>query len=332
MQLKAPIFIVSSERSGTNLLRVLLDNHSQVHGPRAPQLLKTFCRVFPHYDLKVKAERDSLAEDFYRRVNHDFINWKLDSKETFQNLTESAHLIDYWDLVYAAKLNKSGKSRIVCKENDLFDFAFQLNHHYPEARFIHLYRDPRDVCASWMKVPGGFSNLSQAAQNWDKEQLKCIQARETFGLQMYSISYEELIEDTPSAMKALLEGIGLELDTACYSTDKAKSEETDWNVYWENLGKGVLTNNAKKYKSELSEDEILLVETRTIESMKVLGYERETSGTWTAPEPKAAWKFFNKMAAKFATRKYRYKKVDQKDELLKDYAKGIKVINQRRWK
>ena len=37
-----PIFIMSSERSGSNLLRILLSNHSRLAAPVAAQLLPIF--------------------------------------------------------------------------------------------------------------------------------------------------------------------------------------------------------------------------------------------------------------------------------------------------
>ncbi len=329
MRLTAPIFIVSSERSGTNLLRVLLDNHSEIHGPRAPQLLKTFSRAFPHYSRNGVLDSKSVWEDLDERVNHPFIDWDIavDHAEGIQVNS----FLDFWDVIYDKKLQTAGKKHIACKENDLFDYLFELGHAYPNAKFIHLYRDVRDVCASWMKVPNGFKNISAAAQNWNTEQLKCLKAQRTFGLEMHGISYEDLIAGTPEAMKGVLEFIGVEVQPQCFDTDKEKGKDVDWNVYWKNLGKGVMKGNTKKYLKEFDDSEIQLIETRARESMSLLGYDRETKGLWESPRTPLLHRLFSSLAMRFARPKYKNKTIKSTDTRLKDFSTGVKRINSRRW-
>jgi hypothetical protein len=329
MRLTTPIFIVSSERSGTNLLRVLLDNHSEIHGPRAPQLLKTFSNAFPHYIDNGVLDDKKIWEDLIEQVNHPFIDWQV---KIDQPLKEGAtNFLYFWDIVYDLKVRSTEKKYIACKENNLFDYLFELKTTYPKAKFIYLHRDVRDVCASWMKVPNGFKNISSAAQNWNKEQLKCIRAQRTFGLEMCAVSYEDLISDTPSVMKGVLDFIGVKVEPACFDTDKEKGKDVDWNVYWQNLGKGVMKENSKKYLKEFDVSEIQLIESRARESMKLLGYSRDTLGNWEAPKQPALFRLISRLAWGFAKPKYKNKLVRTTDKRLEDFSAGIKRINSRRW-
>lgn len=326
-----PIFILSSERSGTNLLRVLLDNHSKLFGPRAPQLFRAFAKSFPYYTMDGVLKLEELADDVLEIVNHPFVEWGIQREALLECLEGARSFLDAWEAVYRLK-SAERRERIVCKENHLFYYAFELKDRFPQARFIFLYRDVRDVCASWMKVPNGFNNVSAAAQNWNQEQLEIIKATRTFGLEVYHLAYEDLISDTPKAMTGLLEYLELEVEADCFRTDKGKGEEVAWNEYWKNLGKGVLKGNSQKYKKSLSDDEVLLIETRAAESMCHLGYSRETVGKWQAP-PQSIWhERFKSLAFRFERPKYRKKEVVAEDTRQGDFARTVNRIEKKRWK
>ena len=74
----SPIFIMSSERSGSNLLRILLGNHSNISGPAAHQLLQTFYSQIPYYSpLSHRENLINLFEDFMAIVNHPYHSWNI---------------------------------------------------------------------------------------------------------------------------------------------------------------------------------------------------------------------------------------------------------------
>jgi len=292
-----PIFIMSSERSGSNLLRTLLDNHSMLHGPKAPQILKTFEDILPFYDqmerglsISQKGIRE-LFDDIKAVLNHPFHDWAIDGEKD-EIAPEAESFLDLWQSFYDFDLKRVNRAHVVCKENNIFDFAFQILKAMPTAKFLYLYRDPRDVAASWMKVPLGFKNVSQAATNWHQEQMKCIKAIKNYSLPATTISYEALINNTPKEMERILTFLGLNAEEACYQTDANKNTDLKWNKYWENLDKPVMKSNAGKYKISLSGEEVKIIETRCKESMGLLGYSLETDANWTTPPPNVADKIY----------------------------------------
>ncbi len=334
-KLKNPIFIISSERSGSNLLRTLLDNHPLLYGPLAPQLLKTFDDILPFYGSSIyDLNLDKLFEDMKSVLNHPFHDWKIE-KEMNEITSDANSFMDLWQAFYAHDLERNKASHIVCKENNIFDFAFQILQAVPSSKFIYLYRDPRDVCASWMKVPLGFKNVNEAAMNWQREQMKSIKAIKNYSLPVQAISYESLIEDTPKEMTRLLEGLGLPVDPACFQTASEKNKDLKWNKYWENLDKPVMTTNKGKYKKSLSNEEIEIIETRCKEVMMLLGYELDTHANWESPAPAMIDKVYY-TAIKKRKGKYVNKQVEtQVNEVLLDRAKLVKEIRTKRkneWK
>jgi len=302
-QLIDPVFIMSSERSGSNLLRTLLDNHSKLYGPRAPQLMKTFEGILPYYAaLDDPLPMAKLFGDMKEVLNHKFHDWKVAGDcEEIAPAAES--FFDLWPM--------------------------------PSAKFIYLYRDPRDVAASWMKVPLGFKNVNEAAVHWSKEQTKCLKVIKSFGLPAQMISYEALIENTPKEMTRLLEGLNLEIEEECFQTKSEKNKDLKWNKYWENLDKPVMNSNSGKYKISLSGEEIKIIETRCKDTMKILGYETHTDANWSAPAPSVIDKLYY---SKFNKKKplYKNKEVNAEvNEVLLDRAKVVREIRNLRkqeWK
>src|SRR3954454_24454947 len=116
-----PAFILSTVRSGSTLLRVLLDSHSQIHSP--PELHLR--------DLDVQS-KSQYSERALKAI-------RLDTKGLQYLL---------WDRVLHRELAASGKRLLVNKTpSDVF-IADRLLECWPDARFIFLLRHPAAIAAS----------------------------------------------------------------------------------------------------------------------------------------------------------------------------------------
>ena len=118
---QAPAFILSSVRSGSTLLRVLLNSHSRIHSPHELHL------------RHVKTEIDAAyAEKALQEIGLD--------AERLRFLL--------WDRVLHRELAASGKELIVNKTpNDVF-IADAIRACWPDARFIFLLRHPLSTARS----------------------------------------------------------------------------------------------------------------------------------------------------------------------------------------
>jgi hypothetical protein len=113
--LRAPAFVMCSVRSGSTLLRVLLDSHSQIHSPQELHLRDIAVRVKTDYGAKALGEIG------------------LDDEQLRFLL---------WDRLLARELAAAGKSILVNKTpNDVF-IADLIARCWPDARFIYLLRHP----------------------------------------------------------------------------------------------------------------------------------------------------------------------------------------------
>jgi len=64
-----PIFIIGTERSGTNLLRPILNSHFHIAIPHPPHIMKNFYKLEPLYtDLNKDAQFKRLIKDVVAMV------------------------------------------------------------------------------------------------------------------------------------------------------------------------------------------------------------------------------------------------------------------------
>ena len=117
----APAFILSSVRSGSTLLRVLLNSHSQIHSPHELHLR--------HVKVDVDA---AYAEKALNEIALD--------AERLRFLL--------WDRILHRELAASGKQHLVNKTpNDVF-IVDEIRRCWPDARFIFLLRHPVSTARS----------------------------------------------------------------------------------------------------------------------------------------------------------------------------------------
>ncbi len=274
----APIFIVSSERSGSNLLRVLLGNHSRLHAPVAPQLLMNFAPLVPYYGswLENGADRELLA-DMQRVAQHEQYGWQINEPPagvTFPGL------LACFDWMYGSDARRNGKARFVCKENKLFDFVPELAKFYPDAQFIYLYRDPRAYTASWLHVPLLSQSEYVISRRWSDEQRKCLTAFVTFRRSFFALPFESLVSQTRDVMQRLLAFLGEPWEEGCAQTDPNAAREAARNPYWKNIDKPVDAEKADKFREQLSIRQIRIIESMAKNEMRLLGYTTQTAADW----------------------------------------------------
>jgi hypothetical protein len=119
--LEAPVFVLSSMRSGSTLLRVVLDSHSQVHSPHEMHLRDISVSVTEGYPEKAMAEAGLDAER---------LRFLL------------------WDRILHRELIQSGKRILVSKTpTDVF-IVDEIARCWPDARFIYLLRHPAAIARS----------------------------------------------------------------------------------------------------------------------------------------------------------------------------------------
>ncbi len=87
--------------------------------------------------------------------------------------------VSFWSIfktlndIYA---EEEGNTYWFSKEPNLFNYIYEIKMHMPDAKFIYMARDGRDVVASMLKGGVHANHISEAAHIWSNDQKKCLNA------------------------------------------------------------------------------------------------------------------------------------------------------------
>ena len=158
-----------------------------------------------------------------------------------------------------------------------------LADHFPEAKFIHLFRDPRDVASSQKAVWD--TSATRAAMRWRREISTHHRARKTLGAdRYYYLKYEDLVTFPETQIRALCLWMGW---TFLPSMLNAHLRKDRGFASREHHKEGTLSpmtvSRIGRYRARLSPEEIQLIETLCGDGMRTLGYTPDHTNASTTP-------------------------------------------------
>lgn len=277
------VFLMCSERSGSNFITKMMNSHSQITGPSAKHIFNPVLRSYFRYgDLNCSDNWEALLKHILALFQVDFSVWKLElDLNNLKDMAPTGDLPGLLKAIYQAEANENGKEHVFIKENQIYEFFPYLQTHFSDAKFVYLTRDPRDMALSWKKnknIPGG---VVRAARQWKKDQQKFLMnaalLREVD--QIYSLKYEDLIEEPDRYTGEICHFLGLEYEVGMlsFNRDILTQKNAQMNSAWANLAKGVIKDNKDKYKKYLSTTEIKVIEKICCDEMRYLGYALQTN-------------------------------------------------------
>jgi len=190
---RSPIFIGGAGRSGTTLLRVILDSHSRIACGPELKVIPCVADLWAEFRTKYAPflAESRMGESEVDEIFRGFI----------VNLLEPLRRYE-------------GKARVAEKSpNNVFYFT-HLHRIFPDARFLHMLRDGRDVVASlltmrWTTPEGAPVDYTRDARLAARYWARAVRAgrefaQETAGASHYrEIRYEELVTRPESYLRAL---------------------------------------------------------------------------------------------------------------------------------
>ena len=195
---RPPIFVVGCQRSGTTLLRLILDAHPNIScGPETLFLVEF-------------AERLTGARHWQHLAHFGF------PKEYWQERVAAL-----FDTVQGDYARRRGKSRWADKTPryavhlDLVDALF------PTCQVVHVIRDGRDVVASHRDRWGYLSALKAVKKwPWYVHAARAAGARLAAAGRYHEVRYERLVADPEATLRELLEFLGEPWDPAVLEHDQ----------------------------------------------------------------------------------------------------------------
>ena len=136
---------------------------------------------------------------------------------------------------------------------------------YPEARFLHIIRDVRDVCMSSHRMWG--KHILRNAQRWYDEVSACRQTGEALGDRYLEVRYEDLLTDPEHCMKMAAQHCSINFDKRMLSPGRQTEARGNARGATE-----IVPTNMGQWRDQMQPSEVRRVEELCSPLLKELGY------------------------------------------------------------
>jgi hypothetical protein len=193
----SPIFIVGCQRSGTTLLRLILDAHPNIScGP----------------ETRFLADLANITADR---------NWQRMRLYGFPKQYWHQRIAALFDTFQSEYAHARGKVRWADKTPRYALCVDYLNELFPTCQVVHIIRDGRDVVASHRNCWGYLSALKAVRKwPWYVRAARASGARLSAEGRYHEVRYEDLVTDPKTTLHKLLDFLGEPWDDAVLEHDR----------------------------------------------------------------------------------------------------------------
>ena len=274
---QGPVFVVGMPRSGTKLLRDLMNQHPMIAIPPVEtELLPRWADRWPSYgDLSdpavfraFHASEAGAAYFIYLREEHQL---QVHADEWYA-ACRGHGLADVFEALVRQTVRVPSEGVWGDKSPGYVTRIPQIRRIWPHARFIHIIRDCRDYCLSmqsaWNKDP------RRAAQRWADDVALALDAEQAAEGTVLRVHYEGLLGAPEDTMRGVLAHLGLDWDPACASLARPS----------ENLGSTagearIVATNRDKWRQEMAPDLRASIEAIAGATLARAGYDVDQAGS-----------------------------------------------------
>jgi hypothetical protein len=249
-------FVVGIARSGTTLLRLMLDAHPQLTIPPETHFLP---QLFKYFDQWVEqgVEGDELRGRAMALIEAHprWGDMPLRAEEVERRMAQHDPLTagDAARSFYEAYAAHVGKLRWGDKSPPYTWKARRIQAALPEARFVHLIRDGRDVALSLSEVSWGPGDVQAAAAKWVDELGRARRrSRRLLPGTYMEVRYEDLVADPEPPLRQVVEFVDLPWDAGMLDYHhRAEERMQDVVRDFHPLGGGTITAEERQRQHEL---------------------------------------------------------------------------------
>lgn len=265
------------ERSGTTLLSMITGAHPDLAVPLSVTgLWFVYGNKLGGYNhLGSAADIEKLIDDLLQEERIRLWDVEFTREEVLANLAGSS----YGDVVGAFHRTYAQRKGKPCWGNlDIatLDNMEKVNRWFPDARFIHIVRDGRDVSLSHETMPYGASNTLECAQKWRERLYTNLKMGELLGDERYFVlRYEDLVLDPENSLRRMCEFMGLDYSQGMleYPDMVGQKVPEDKKWLWPALDKPLQSSKCFGWKTKMDTKRRLVFEDEAGAMLKRLGYE-----------------------------------------------------------
>jgi hypothetical protein len=229
-----PVFVMCNGRSGSTLLRFLLDAHPNLACPPETNMPALCAQLATVWSLIEGAPLSADRGDEPPEIPDAAV-------------TGVRHVMD---LMTGSYLTRKGKQRYCDKSLGTARYAELLTRVYPQARFICLYRHPMDVIASGIEAcPWGLNGYGfdpyiaatpgnvvlALARFWADNVATILAVEERFPAHCHRVLYEDLVDDPERTAAQIFSFLGVSpapgISKACFSRERERFGPGDHKIW-----------------------------------------------------------------------------------------------------
>jgi len=288
-------FIIGTGRCGTSMLAQMLNSHSKICVPHELQILFEYSnngsRLYEIFEER-RNERFG-SEDFVELIKnicphkfHEYFDYRgFFEKQRYpvRNLKELANRL-------YAEITESKNKNILIEQTPWYGQRIDiLNELFPDAKYIHMIRDGRDVAISFARTPWWHNDIAQNLERWDIEVKQIISSAEKLlnHNQFLQVRYEDFVENPESGLMRICAFLGVEFESPMLDA----STYIDYGLY-RKTGIGAVSSvamnewakskNAPTFKGSLyawkshTDFDFSRIPAHISQSLRAFGYETTT--------------------------------------------------------
>lgn len=275
-----PIFMIGTQRSGSNLLRLMLNQLPEVASPHPPHILQRMQPLVGLYgDLSREENFRHLVDDVCRLVELNPVAWEggaFDREQVARGCREKS-LVAVFGSVYDIYARSQGARTWCCKSLGNIRYSDEIERYFDKPKFIYLYRDGRDVAVSFSKAVVGEKHFYHIAKEWTATQELALDIEKRIDPDRFlRVSYEALTGDSENTVRRLCSFLGVAYSGEMldfHRSEEAKRAASS-STLWVNVTNPVLKDNSRKFLREATEGQIAIFESVAGHVLDALGYER----------------------------------------------------------
>ena len=265
---RPPVFIVGSPRSGTTLLRNLLNRHPALAicgETRFYRDIYASRRLFG--DLSNPRNRRRLVKQYLSTRRVERLDIDLAGLEA-KLLGEATSYRELFACILEYYGEKQGKKRYGEKTPHHAFFTETLCAWFPGAAIIHLVRDPRGVVASLERMPWAPNSIVNNAWMWVLFNRGA--RRSSHRAEYLLVHYEELVAHPEQELARICAHVGEDYAPCMLTPADAVAGPYSWPQH---ASGPVTTERLDRWREQLSSEEVSLVEWIAGRDMRKYSYQ-----------------------------------------------------------
>lgn len=283
VQRKPPIFVLGSQRSGTTMLRLMLNNHPNLAIPHESGFITIYFKKLPDYgDLSDRDNARRLLDDVSQHPHVKRGRLIADPNAILARPIKTYR--DLVDAIFQTHAAALGKPRWGDKTPSYTPDIEIIRSIFPDSKILHLVRDGRDVILSQKSIEWMSGNLPKLVLDWQWKTTIAHKVGAVLNDDFLEIRYEDLVRHPERILRQVCHFINEPYESAMLNySEKAKDEVPTESLKWHrNSIQPPDPSKLNKWKTQLSKSERIIFEQLAGETLDLFGYERENLAPTTA--------------------------------------------------